>query len=272
MGTTAGREAKKPLVQSVERALDVLDLVLDQARPLRSSEIAAHLGLHANTANNLIRTLFRRGYLVQNEDGRYQLGIQCYRLGLGSDRWELLRRAAVPVLQAVAEATGDGAFLAVHSDGKLLCLARCGGTGPVVIAGEQAWLEKYNCTAAGKVLLAYMTQAEQQRVQSTVVLERLTARTTTKWPVLLTEVKRVLKAGYSKCEDEAAVGVSALGVPVVDRQGRFLGALAQSMPTYRLQNGEVNEAQRVDVLRRFAAQLARDYSAVGGGRHEYGQP
>ena len=83
---------KKRPVQSVERALDILDCLANHGVPMRSIDIAGELALHPSTANNLIRTLYRRRYLSRAEGGRYGVGIQCYVLGEIVDRWEELRR------------------------------------------------------------------------------------------------------------------------------------------------------------------------------------
>ncbi|HEX2952287.1 MAG TPA: helix-turn-helix domain-containing protein, partial [Armatimonadota bacterium] len=84
-------EEKKPPVQSVERALDILDLLADSRSAMRAADIAAALELHPNTAHNIIRTLFRRGYLLQQDDNRYALGPRCYQIGMRCNPWEQLR-------------------------------------------------------------------------------------------------------------------------------------------------------------------------------------
>ena len=58
---------KKPLIQVLERAFDILEMLGRTKRAYRSSEIAAELNLSQQTVNNLLRTLYERGYLSQTE-------------------------------------------------------------------------------------------------------------------------------------------------------------------------------------------------------------
>ena len=85
---------KKPLIQVLERAFDILEMLGRTKRAYRSSEIAAELNLSQQTVNNLLRTLYERGYLSQTERREYRLGGQCFYLGACADRWQELRKEA----------------------------------------------------------------------------------------------------------------------------------------------------------------------------------
>ena len=85
-------QTKKPLIQVLERAFDILEMLARNGKTFRSSEIAAELNLSQQTVNNLLRTLYERGYLSQNERREYRLGGQCFYLGACADRWQELRK------------------------------------------------------------------------------------------------------------------------------------------------------------------------------------
>ncbi len=259
MSGTQARKLGKPLIQSAERVLDILELLAHDPGAMRSTEIATALGLHANTANNLVRTLFRRGYVTQKEDGRYCLGVQCYRLSTACDQWDSLRCAAQPLLQELADKTGDGAFLGVSENGRLLCLAQANGKGNVIVSFEQAWLNKFHCTAAGKAIIAHLDQEELNLIREQGELEKYTKKTITAWPKLLREIRLTKQRGYAICIDEAAEGIAAVGVPILKNGNHLLGAFAQSIPTYRIRNKEIAIHARAELLRNFAARLAEAY-------------
>lgn len=62
------------LVQSVERALDILELVADSENGLRLNEIATRINLKNSTVHNLIRTLAAKGFLEKDENNVYTAG------------------------------------------------------------------------------------------------------------------------------------------------------------------------------------------------------
>jgi IclR family transcriptional regulator, KDG regulon repressor len=70
------------LIQSIERAADVLELFLTNGPELSVKEISDKLQLSKSTVHGMIKTLEHRGYLQQNpEDLKYRLGIKLFTLG-----------------------------------------------------------------------------------------------------------------------------------------------------------------------------------------------
>jgi len=253
--------AKKPPVQSVERALDILEMIFSGGQAMRSGDIAASLGLHANTANNLIRTLYRRGYLTQNESGRYLLGGKCARLGEAADRWSLLREAALATMKALALSTGDGIFLGVNDGGKLHCVLTLLATGNVRIMEKQLWLERLHTTAAGKAILAGMENNELEDWLRHTKLVTLTPRTLANPEKLRREIELTHRRGWALCRDEASDGIAAIGVPVRDKNGRVIAALTQSFPTFYLDSGKVVAEKRAAILQNGARKIADCYES-----------
>ncbi len=64
------------LIQSVSRALRVLEQVAQAERPLPVKVIARRCGLNLSTTYHLIRTLCYEGYLIRQADRTYALGSQ----------------------------------------------------------------------------------------------------------------------------------------------------------------------------------------------------
>ncbi|WP_156037724.1 helix-turn-helix domain-containing protein, partial [Glycomyces tenuis] len=62
---------RRPGVQSVERALDLIEALDAAGRAMSVSELAAAIGLPAGTIHRLLRTLVDRGYAHQLPDRRY---------------------------------------------------------------------------------------------------------------------------------------------------------------------------------------------------------
>ena len=60
-------------VQSIDRALDIIEAVAEAGRPMGLTEIANQVGLHKSTAYRIIETLFQRGYLAKTIEGSYKI-------------------------------------------------------------------------------------------------------------------------------------------------------------------------------------------------------
>lgn len=63
-------------VQSIDRALDIIEVLSDESEGLGVTEIANRIGLHKSTAHRIITTMTNRGYLNKNKSGNYQIGLK----------------------------------------------------------------------------------------------------------------------------------------------------------------------------------------------------
>lgn len=243
------------MIQSVERALDILDLLAEQQKPMRSVDLASKLGLNPNTTNNLLRTLCNRGYLTQTSHRLYFPGPQCCKLGDLSDRWSELKEKVTPILKHLSGITGDCSFVGVLENFQLVCIAMSEGEGNVVVSPKQNWLNQVHCTASGKILLAYLPESERDLFIEKTKLKKMTSHTITDPTSLLKELSDIRQKGYSHCRDEAAVGIATVGVPIKGKDGRIIASLAQAFPAYFLDNGQVCLSERVSLLKDFTKEL-----------------
>ncbi|HBE02693.1 MAG: hypothetical protein A2096_11705 [Spirochaetes bacterium GWF1_41_5] len=246
---------KKILVQSLERALDILEIVQCSAEPVKAADIARKAGLGNNTAHNLIRTMFRRGYLSQDSSSRYFIGAKCYLLGSARNKWRIFIETIQPVLQKIAEDTGDSCVVGIESGGKLLLPAYIEGSGAIIIQEKQEWNDKFHCTAAGKVILAQKGLDWFKKIINSGTLPVFSPKTIADWIQLEKEIMLIAKQGYSVSIDETREGISAIAVPIFDSTGHFQGAIAQAFPTYFIETKKIIIRQRKDLLLAAAGQI-----------------
>src|SRR5580692_222057 len=102
-------------VQSVHRALDVLEALAAAGGSASLGDLASACGLPTPTLHRLAGTLADRGYLRHTPDRRYSLGSRL--VPLGAHAHALLGERALPVLRGLAELTGESANLAVLTQG-----------------------------------------------------------------------------------------------------------------------------------------------------------
>jgi len=245
---------RKSLNQSLENALDLLEL-LPQSGPLRSGEIARELGLKPNTANNMARTLLGRGYLSQDDLGRYHLGPQCFFLGQEQGLLRQLRRLALPHMLRLSSDTGDNAFLGIECDGRLYMVAHTEGANVIRVSEPQKWRKQFHCSAAGKIILAERGLGWLEEATGGEPLAKLTKCTKVSGKALSPDISQTRKRGFAECIDEGADGVHAIGVPVRRANGEFIAALSQSFPSFFVRDGRIDVADRVALLTNCATAL-----------------
>jgi IclR family transcriptional regulator, acetate operon repressor len=237
-------------VQSVHRALDVLEALAAAGGTASLGELAAACGLPTPTTHRLAATLAGRGYLRQAPDRRYSLGSRL--VPLGADAHALLGERALPVLRGIAELTGESANLAVLAHGRAEYVAQAPGRHTMRIFTEVGNRVALHCTGVGKALLAVVPPARASRLIAAAPLAARTAATITDPAALQAEIALTRARGYALDEGEMEVGVRcvAVGMP-----GAIPMAVSVSGPAARMPDDLI--ATVVSALRAATAQLRR---------------
>ncbi|MGI9380574.1 MAG: IclR family transcriptional regulator domain-containing protein, partial [Methyloligellaceae bacterium] len=110
-------------------------------------------------------------------------------------------------------------------------------------------------TAGGKLLLAHLPLELRKNYLKTAQLSRFTENTLVHKDTLEEELDRILALGYSVNREEYAIGIMAIGVPIVDKNGTAMSALALHAPIARLSIED--GLKSLDRLKRAAEELGR---------------
>ena len=167
-------------IQSVVRALDILEVIAKESDGLALSELSSRVGLNTSTCHHLISTLVARGYVLHLGRSRgYALGSKVHELvdlALGeSDPSELLKDD----LRLLGSQIGHGVQLAVLAETSLLTKLRFPAPDSDAAALEPDELLKLralHATATGKAIMAWLPEIELVRVISANGLTRYTGR------------------------------------------------------------------------------------------------
>ena len=215
---------RPPGTQTIDRAAQLLTLVLEGERPRPLAELAGAAALPKSTTSRLLGALERQGLVQQlGRRGSFEPGPVLRRFAHRGQLVEL----AQPHLEALSAASGETINLAVPGPLGVEHVAQIESRH---FLGTGQWVGRrvpYHCTAVGKVLIAF-GGAEPGP------LEPLTPATIVDPDRLATEVARIRRNGYATAVDELEVGLSGLAAPVVGSGGRALAALSISGPTLRL--------------------------------------
>ena len=102
-------------VQSVSKALDILEIFLEGRREMALSEIAASLKMNKATARRLIATLVKRGYIYQKENrGKYSLGMIYLNFSGAIKSHMPFRNLAVPYLMRLSQEINESVILSLN--------------------------------------------------------------------------------------------------------------------------------------------------------------
>lgn len=239
-------------VQSVSRALDVLEAIDAAGGEAGLSEIGAACSLPMPTIHRLVRTLVDRSYLRQLPDRRYALGTRLIPLG-ATARTTFGARSASE-LAACAGELGETVNLATLDGDQLVYVAQVPSPRAMRMFTELGQHVHPHARAAGKVLLAQLPDEEVRDLLGRVGMPALTPRTVVDTDRLLTQLRAVRRKGFATESGEMELGVRCLAVPVPTRVEHF--AISMSAPDPRMTDAIQQEA--LPVLQAAARRLADD--------------
>ena len=257
--------AKDGGIQSVERALDVLEGLAASADEVSLSELAARTGMPLTTIHRLVKTLESRGYVRRTSARRYGLGAPL--IGLGEAASRLFGSRARIFLAELVRLSGETANLALLEGDHVVYVANVPSPYKMRMFTEVGNRVLPHCTDVGKVLLAHLPAGQAEQVLLRGGMPRRTVHTVTDMPELLAQLEHIRAAGYAIDAEEEEIGVRCFAVPVLTTSGP-IAAISVSGPLARLTNEVrervVPEMQRIAAA--FAAELSGPLTGVAGRR------
>jgi DNA-binding IclR family transcriptional regulator len=252
----AQRTVTDDAVRSVDRAAALLLALGDAPGDTGVTELARALSLHKSTASRLLGTLLKSGLVERTDSGRYHLGLTVVRLGWHAEKCIDLRVIAASHLEMLARSVHESTSLETLEGDVALTIAYSDPTG--VSRDRYGRSSPLHASAPGKILLANLPEREVTRL-SRLSFTPYTANTIVRLDLLLGELARVRKRGFSTAFGEQEPTVNAVAVPVFDQRSAVVAALEVRGPGNRIPPSRV--AELVERAREAAAVIT---DRIGG--------
>lgn len=249
--SNAPRAGQAGGVQSLGRALDLLEILAAGGGHLAIGEIAARTDIPLPTIHRLLKTLVDRGYVRQLSNRRYALGFRLVPLGQAAGA--LVGADAQAVLNDLVEQLGESANLAVLSGDHAEYVAQVPSRHSMRMFTEVGRRVELHCTGVGKAMLARLDDTQVAGIVERVGLREHTPHTATTPTALGSALDVVREQGYSIDEQEQELGVRCVAVALPVEVPTAL-AVSVSGPLPRMTDDVV--ARAVPLLQAAAARLA----------------
>ena len=211
---------RSALIQSVARAMALINCMAEVPHPLSLQEISQRAGLPKSTVHGLLSTLREFAMVEQSAlDGRYRLGVRLFELGnIVSRSWDILTIAR-PHLHRIAHRLGESVDLALLEDGEVLTIDHADAGAMLQVVTTVGARIPCHCCALGKALLSHRLQAECEGIFRSRGMYAFTPHTVTRVNALLEDLAEVRNRGYAVGNGEFRIGMRDVAAPVLDMQG-----------------------------------------------------
>ncbi|WP_408955394.1 IclR family transcriptional regulator [Natroniella sp. ANB-PHB2] len=221
-------------VQSVDRALDILEILVEVQRPITLSELSKRADLNISTAHRLLNTLVMRGFAAQEESGKYKLGLHLFEIAGTLENSMDLKTVVKPYLEEIVEECNETVNLVILDQGEVLYVDQVESTNMIRMFANVGSRGPAHSLGAGKVLLAHLDEEQLDQILDQIELKEFTTNTITDPAKLKEELAKIRELDYAVDFEEMEEGVRCVAAPIRDGNGEVVAAISVSGPNIRI--------------------------------------
>jgi DNA-binding IclR family transcriptional regulator len=210
----------------ITKSMSIVDILASSSRPMNFSEVLSASGLAKSSTHRLLSILQNEGLIDYDKNyKKYGLGKRLREWARQSWINNDLQRASSDELEKLCERCGHNVSLMGMDDARAIVLSSIHpyqspyGTK----MGEYVMV---HCTAGGKVLTAFMSKKQQDKVLDMLNFEQLTLKTITNRKVFKAQLEDIRRNGFAMSEGEEFIQKSGIAAPIFDHNGKVVASLS----------------------------------------------
>lgn len=222
-------------VQSLSRALRLMNVLSEFPLGLSLSEVAHAVGLPTSTAHRLLTTLQNERYVRFEADrSAWLVGVQAFRTGTAFMRSRDLIATARPYMRRLMEQSGESVNLGIIDRGEVVYLTQVEThkmMRTIAVPGGRTDI----CTSgAGKAILAFMQPDQSEKILKPVRMQTGVTILPNVNEVSHNDLQAIRARGYAIDDEENAVGLRCVASVIFDENCDPLASVSVSGPTARI--------------------------------------
>jgi len=244
---------------ALEKGLEILELLAARSEGLSQSEIARALNRTVGEIFRMLNCLVERGYLsIQRPSDRYILTLKLFELANRNSPLEKMLGNALPAMRELAGSIEQSCHLGVIEGGHGVIVAQVDNPGHIGFAVRVGSVISLASTASGRVLLAFQTPEDRQRLMSRARSdgERLDLE------AMARTLDAIRERGFEEMESTRIRGIRDISFPVLDHRSSAVAALTVPF----IERLDASDREALARARGLLGRTAATLTASLGGR------
>ncbi len=256
----ADHDARDGGVQSVDRALSILETLAEDDEGYRLSDLAVRTGLSASTVHRLLATLESRRFVqFDRAQSKWHVGVRSFTVGASFARRRNFSTQAIPYLRKLRDLTRETANLAVVDDEFIIVLTRMESREIMRSLTQVGGRVAMVTSGVGKAVLATYSDEDVGAVIRHHGMPRLTEKSIVRPGDLFKELEKIRRQGFAIDDEEACMGLRCIAAVVYNDCAEPLAAISVSGMTSRLTD------ERLPLLGQTVREVAAELTLALGG-------
>lgn len=259
-GRPAGPGAGAGQVQSLTRALSLLERVSEHEQGATLTDLALAVELAPSTAHRLLKTLECMGYVAQDaERGLWFVGVTAFTVGSAYARARDIVATARPIMRDLMEEVDESVNLAVLDNDEPVYLTQVECRQLMRAHATPGSRPPPHCSGVGKALMATFPEPRWRSILARRGMPALTEHTIVDLDRMGRELANVRQRGYAVDDEEHSCGMRCVAAAIHDENGDAIGAISMTGPSARITTDRLPELG--EAVQRVAGRIT---SAIGG--------
>ncbi len=243
------------VVQSVDRALSILEILSNNPDGMGIKEISEGVSLHKSTVHRLLATLIEKKYVKQNhKTNKYMLTFKMFEIGNRMANSINLVDVAKPYLKELVDITGEVVHLVVRDGNEIIYIDKIEPNNTLRMYSRIGKRIQMYCTAVGKSMMAYMDDSEIKEIWNNSDVKQITPKSIVDFDKYMKIINDVRKEGYALDEEENEIGIRCIGASILDYKNEVCAAISISGPT------NIFTLEKIDTYSKLIKEVAEKIS------------
>lgn len=222
--------------QSVEKVLNIIEILSKQNEPVRLHDLAQKLNMNASTTLRFLTTLQKKGYVAQQKESlRYYLTFKICSIANNVSQRVRMRDIAVTYLKGLSSIFLESVNLAIEEDMTVVYVEVINGPNQGLRSMQRIGnIAPMHCTGVGKLMLLNYDSRQIDKLIDKKGLQRFTDATITTKEGLIAELEKVRKQDFAYDNEECEEGVRCIAAPIKDYTRKTIAGISVSGPAFRM--------------------------------------
>lgn len=229
-GTLNEMKSNIRVIQSIQRAIDIINCFNEVKPELSITEISEQLSLHINTTRGIINTLVYNGFLTHDlEKNKYSLGLVFIPKAdlVNANSVERIKEIVRPYLSKIANKYMVSSRFQLISNYNIFTIETFNPENSrYILLTRLNTPFPLNATSSGKLYLYYLDSNLKEKYLNEINPLKYTDKTITNRIDLETALTFIENNGYSTEYEEVAVGISSIAVPLLTKSKSLKGTIS----------------------------------------------